>query len=206
MIYIHYQMANTIKMSTIFFMSEFSKFPSSFISDQFVPYINEKEVQTIVKSLAHTIDQKYKGEELVLISVLKGSNVFLSDLVKNIRNVKVYIDFVSLSAVGRSKENNGTILLKKDVQTNILDKNVLIVEEIIDTGRALFFLKNRLLQANPRNIEIITLFDKPYKRAVPIKADYIGKQIEDQFIVGYGLDLDQYGRNFSEIYYLKYPN
>ena len=206
MIYIHYQMANTIKMSTIFFMSEFSKFPSSFISDQFVPYINEKEVQTIVKSLAHTIDQKYKGEELVLISVLKGSNVFLSDLVKNIRNVKVYIDFVSLSAVGRSKENNGTIILKKDVQTNILDKNVLIVEEIIDTGRALFFLKNRLLQANPRNIEIITLFDKPYKRAVPIKADYIGKQIEDQFIVGYGLDLDQYGRNFSEIYYLKYPN
>lgn len=199
-------MANTIKMSTIFFMSEFSKFPSSFISDQFVPYINEKEVQTIVKSLAHTIDQKYKGEELVLISVLKGSNVFLSDLVKNIRNVKVYIDFVSLSAVGRSKENNGTIILKKDVQTNILDKNVLIVEEIIDTGRALFFLKNRLLQANPRNIEIITLFDKPYKRAVPIKADYIGKQIEDQFIVGYGLDLDQYGRNFSEIYYLKYPN
>ena len=199
-------MANLGKMSTIFFMSEFSKFPNSFVSDQFVPYINEKEIQTIVKSLAHTIDQKYKGEELVLISVLKGSNVFLSDLVKNIRNVKIYIDFVSLSAVGRSKENNGTIILKKDVQTNILDKNVLIVEEIIDTGRALYFLKNRLLQANPRNIEIITLFDKPYKRAVPIKADYIGKQIEDQFIVGYGLDLDQYGRNFSEIYYLKYPN
>lgn len=187
-------------------MSESRKFPNSFVSDQFVPYINDEEIQTIVKSLAHTIDQKYKGEELVLISVLKGSNIFLSDLVKNIRNVKIYIDFVSLSAVGRSKENNGSIILKKDIQTNILEKNVLIVEEIIDTGRALYFLKNRLLQGNPRNIEVITLFDKPYKRAVPIKADYIGKQIEDQFIVGYGLDLDQYGRNFSDIYYLKYPN
>lgn len=187
-------------------MTEFTKFPNTFVSDQFVPYIEEQEIQTIVKSLAHTIDQKYKGEELVLIGVLKGSNVFLSDLVKNIRNVKVYIDFVSLSAVGRSKESNGSIIIKKDIQTNILDKNVLVVEEIIDTGRALHFLKNRLIQSSPRNIEIITLFDKPYKRAVPIKADYIGKQIEDQFIVGYGLDLDEYGRNFSDIYYLKYPN
>lgn len=199
-------MAILYSVGRIGFMSEFTKFPNTFVSDQFVPYIEEKEIQTIVKSLAHTIDQKYKGEELILVSVLKGSNVFLSDLVKNIRNVKIYIDFVSLSAVGRSKENNGSIIIKKDIQTNVLDKNVLIVEEIIDTGRALHFLKNRLIQSSPRNIEIITLFDKPYKRAVPIKADYIGKQIEDQFIVGYGLDLDEYGRNFSDIYYLKYPN
>lgn len=199
-------MAILYSVGRIGFMSEFTKFPNTFVSDQFVPYIKEKEIQTIIKSLAHTIDQKYKGEELILVSVLKGSNVFLSDLVKNIRNVKIYIDFVSLSAVGRSKENNGSIIIKKDIQTNVLDKNVLIVEEIIDTGRALHFLKNRLIQSSPRNIEIITLFDKPYKRAVPIKADYIGKQIEDQFIVGYGLDLDEYGRNFSDIYYLKYPN
>lgn len=199
-------MAILYSVGRIVFMSEFTKFPNTFVSDQFVPYIKEKEIQTIVKSLAHTIDQKYKGEELILVSVLKGSNVFLSDLVKNIRNVKIYIDFVSLSAVGRSKENNGSIIIKKDIQTNVLDKNVLIVEEIIDTGRALHFLKNRLIQSSPRNIEIITLFDKPYKRAVPIKADYIGKQIEDQFIVGYGLDLDEFGRNFSDIYYLKYPN
>lgn len=199
-------MAILYSVGRIGFMSEFTKFPNTFVSDQFVPYIEKKEIQTIVKSLAHTIDQKYKGEELILVSVLKGSNVFLSDLVKNIRNVKIYIDFVSLSAVGRSKENNGSIIIKKDIQTNVLDKNVLIVEEIIDTGRALHFLKNRLIQSSPRNIEIITLFDKPYKRAVPIKADYIGKQIEDQFIVGYGLDLDEYGRNFSDIYYLKYPN
>ena len=183
-----------------------NKLPYNTASEQFVPYIEAHEIENIVESLAHTISQRYQGEELVLIGPLKGSMIFLSDLAKRIKNVKVYIDFVKLSAVGRSKESSGTIILSKDIKTNILDKNVLIVEEVIDTGRALFFLKNRLQQANPRNIEVITLFDKPYKRAVPLKADYIGKQIEDQFIIGYGLDLDEYGRNFSEVYYLKYPN
>lgn len=185
---------------------ELNKFPSNFVSDQFVPYINAKEIQSITESLAHTISQKYRGQELVLIGVLKGSTVFMSDLIKKIRNVKLYVDFVKISSVGRSKENNGTIIISKDISTNILDKNVLIVEEIIDTGRALHFLKTRIQQASPRSIEIMTLFDKPYKRAVPLKANFIGKQIDDQFIIGYGLDLEEYGRNFSEIYYLKYPN
>ena len=187
-------------------MSELSKFPSSFVSEQFVEYIDEKEVQTVVESLGHTISQKYKGQELVLVGLLKGSMVFMADLVRHIKNVKVYVDFMKVEAVGRTKESNGTIVITKDLSSDILNKNVLIVEEVIDTGRALNFVKERLAQAEPSNIEVITLFDKPYKRAVPVKADYIGKQIEDQFIVGYGLDLDQYGRNFSEVYYLKYPN
>lgn len=187
-------------------MSEFYKFPSDFVSDQFVEYIERSEIQSITESLAHTINQKYQGEELVIVGALKGSMLFLSDLLKHIRNVRIYVDFVKLSAVGRSKESNGTIVIDKDISTNILDKNVLIIEEIIDTGRALHFLKERLKQSSPRNIEILTLFDKPYKRAVPIKADYIGKQIEDQFIVGYGLDLDGYGRNIQDVFYLKYPN
>lgn len=186
--------------------NELSKFPSNFVSDQFVPYIDSKEISNITDSLAHTISQKYKGEELVMIGVLKGSSIFLSDLIKKIRNVKIYVDFVKIGSVGRGKESNGTIVLKKDISTNILNKNVLIVEEIIDTGRALHFLKNRLYEAGPRSIEIITLFDKPYKRAVPIKANFIGKQIDDQFIIGHGLDLEEYGRNFKDIFYLKYPN
>lgn len=185
---------------------ESPKFPSIFVSDQFVPYIEASEIDSITESLAHTISQKYSGQELILIGVLKGSSIFMANLIKRIRNVKVYVDFVKISSVGRSKENNGTIVITKDISTNILDKNILIVEEIIDTGRALHFLKNRLLQSGPRSIEIITLFDKPYKRGVPIKADFIGKQIEDQFIIGNGLDLEEYGRNFSNIYYLKYPN
>ena len=187
-------------------MSELYKFPSNFVSEQFVEYIDRKEIQSITESLAHTINQKYAGEELVIVGVLKGSLFFISDLMKKINNVKVTIDFLKITSVGRSKETTGTIIIEKDISTNIQDKNVLIVEEIIDTGRALFFLKERLAQAEPRSIEILTLFDKPYKRAVPIKADYIGKQIDDQFIVGYGLDLDGYGRNIRDIYYLKYPN
>lgn len=182
------------------------KFPSSFVQDQFESYIDQNEINSIVESLAYTINQKYKGQELVLIGILKGSMTFMSDLVRHIRDVKVYVDFVKLSAVGRGKESNGTILIKKDISTNVLDRNVLIIEEIIDTGRALHFLKNRLQSSGPRSIELITLFDKPYKRAVPIKADFIGKQIEDQFIVGYGLDLEEYGRNLTNVYYLKYPN
>ena len=87
-----------------------------------------------------------------------------------------------------------------------MDRNVIIVEEIIDTGRALLFLKQRLKLASPRSIEVITLFDKPYKRAVSVEADMIGKKIDDQFIVGYGLDLEDYGRNLQDVFYLKYPN
>ena len=183
-----------------------SKFPSSFMLDQFESYIDKNEINSMVESLAYTINQKYKGQELVLIGILKGSMTFMADLVRHIRDVKVYIDFVKVSAVGRSKESNGTILINKDISTNILDRNVLIIEEIIDTGRALHFLKSRLASSGPKSIELITLFDKPYKRAVPLKADFIGKQIDDQFIVGYGLDLEEYGRNLSDVYYLKYPN
>lgn len=188
-------------------MQDIQKFPSSgFVSDQFVEYIEKEEIQSITRSLAHTISQKYKNEELVLIGLLKGSMMFMADLARELKNVKVYVDFIQVEAVGRSKESNGTIVISKDIKTNILDRNVLIVEEIIDTGRALEFVKDRLKQADPRNIEIITLFDKPYKRAVPVKADYIGKQIDDQFVVGYGLDLDQYGRNCENVFTLKYPN
>jgi hypoxanthine phosphoribosyltransferase len=182
------------------------KFPSIFVEDQFVKYVDREEIKGIISSLGHTINQRYAGEELVLIGILKGSMTIMADLCRELSDVNVYIDFLSVKAIGRSKENNGTITIEKDISTNILGKNILIVEEIIDTGRALHFLKNRLQLSSPKSVEILTLFDKPYKRAVPIKADYIGKKIDDQFIIGYGLDLESYGRNFEDVYYLKYPN
>lgn len=187
-------------------MSELLKFPSNFVSEQFVEYIDRNEIERLTTELADKISTRYQEEELVIIGVLKGSMVFLSDLVKKVKNVKVYIDFVQLNSVGRSKESEGSIYIQKDIKTNIQGKNVLIVEEIIDTGRALHFLQNRLKLANPKGIETLTLFDKPYNRAVNIQIDYIGQKIENQFIVGYGLDLDEYGRNISDLYYLKYPN
>ncbi len=185
---------------------EKNKFPGTFVGSQFVKYIDAKEIKGIVETLGNTLSQKYQGQDLVLIGVLKGSMVFLADLAREIKGVKVYIDFVKLQAVGRSKENHGTITITKDFTTNLMDRNVVIVEEIVDTGRALSFLKKRVLLAQPRSLEIITLFDKPYKRAVNIQPDLTGKKIEDQFIVGYGLDLEDFGRNFEQVYYLKYPN
>jgi hypoxanthine phosphoribosyltransferase len=185
---------------------EKNKFPSSFVSSQFVPYIDAKEIKSIVETLGHALSQKYQGQDLVLIGVLKGSVMFLADLIREIKGVKVYVDFVKLQAVGRSKENHGTIILSKDLTTNILDRNVIIVEEVVDTGRALSFLKKRIQIGSPKSLEVVTLFDKPYRRAVNIQPDHIGKKIDDQFIVGYGLDLEDFGRNFEQLYYLKYPN
>jgi hypoxanthine phosphoribosyltransferase len=182
------------------------KFPSSFVSSQFVKYIDAKEINGIIESLGNTLSQKYQGQDLVLIGVLKGSMVFMADLIRQIRGVKVYVDFVKLQAVGRSKESHGSICISKDININLMDRNVVIVEEIVDTGRALSFLKKRIMLGAPRSVEVITLFDKPYKRAVNIQPDLTGKKIDDQFIVGYGLDLEDYGRNFEQVYYLKYPN
>jgi hypoxanthine phosphoribosyltransferase len=185
---------------------EKNKFPSSFASSQFVNYIDSKEIKSMVETLGNTLSQKYQGQNLVLIGVLKGSMVFLADLVRQIRGVKVYVDFVKIQAIGRSKEDHGTICITKDFTTNLMDRNVVIVEEIVDTGRALSFLKKRIQLAQPRSLEVVALFDKPYKRAVSIQPDFTGKKIDDQFIVGYGLDLEDYGRNIEQLYYLRYPN
>lgn len=186
-------------------MDEKYKFPDRFTSGQFLKYIDSSEIKGLVGSLGHTLSQKYSGQELVLVGVLKGSYTFLADLAREIRGVKVEIDFVKLAALGRTKENHGTIILERDITTNIEERNVVIVEEIIDTGRALKFLKERLLLSKPRNLEIVTLFDKPHRRTENIAPDFIGKKIEDQFLVGYGLDVENYGRNLEDIYFLKYP-
>lgn len=187
-------------------MNESQKFPSSFISNQFVPYIKAEEIDQITSSLAEQINQDYKGEEVVLIGILKGSFVFMSDLIKKIHGPLVYIDFVELESIERTKENKGTIRLSYDININISNKNVLIVEEIIDTGRALKFFMDHIKLSKPKSIEIVTLFDKAYQRTVDIKPKYIGKKIQNEFIVGHGLDLENYGRNVNDIYYLKYPN
>jgi hypoxanthine phosphoribosyltransferase len=187
-------------------MDEITKFPFTYEVSLFEPLIDEVELNDIVSSLAHTISKRYAGEELILIGILKGSIHIMADLAKKLEDVKVYVDFVKLEAIGRDKEHSGTITITKDISSNVAGKNILIVEEIVDTGRALAFLHDRLKLSNPRSIEILTLFDKPYKRAVPLEISYIGKKINDQFVVGYGLDLEEYGRNLKNVCYLKYPN
>lgn len=187
-------------------MSEHFKYPNNFIEDQFVPYFEEQELQNLVKNLGKQISEKYKGKELVVIGVLKGSMIFTADLLREVNGVEVVVDFIKIQSVGRSEENAGTITLQKDIKTDISGKNVLIVEDIVDKGRALDFIMKRLEASSPKSIEVITLFDKPYMRKVNVPLHYVGQKIDLLFIVGYGMDLDDYGRNLREVYYLKYPN
>ena len=187
-------------------MNEYQKFSDRFTQNQFEPYIKSSEIDSLTDSLAHTISEKYKGKELIVLGILKGSIVFLSDLIRKIEGVELYVDFLKLSALGRTESCDGTIVIDFDITLNVKDKAVLIVEEIIDTGRAVRFLMVRLAINQPLSMEVVTLFDKPYKRVINLVPDLIGKKVEDEFLVGHGLDLNEYGRNLKEVYFLKYPN
>lgn len=168
------------------------------IKDNILSFITKEEIAEMVKVLARQIDIEYEGKEVVLICPLRGSIHFLTDLSRAI-SLPQQIDFVYLKAV----EKGGAIKIIKDIGTNIAGKHVLIVEEIIDTGRTLSFLRNRLIASSPASLKIVTLLDKPARRELPIRADYIGKTIEDRYVVGYGMDSEEYGRNYPDIYVMK---
>src|SRR5207302_243253 len=131
--------------------------------------------------------------------------VFVADLVRRL-TIETEIEFVRLSSCGKARTSSGTVTILKDISADIRGKHVLIVEEIIDSGRTLKFLYERLKQSGPASVEIVTLLDKASKRIVDVDVKYVGRSIDDQFLVGYGLDLEERCRNLPDIYYLKYPN
>lgn len=159
--------------------------------------ISEDEIKDMVKRVASAIDRDYEGEDLVVIGVLTGAFIFVSDLVREM-NTHAIVDFMQVSSyVGT--ESTGEINIKKDISIDIKGKNVLVVEDIIDTGRTLKALKAKLLERGPKSLKICTAFDKPSRRVNDLKPDYNGITIPDQFIVGYGLDYDGAFRDFKEI-------
>lgn len=168
------------------------------MKESMVPFLTSEEIQILVKKLAKQIEFDYRNKELVLICPLRGSVHFAADLMRNL-SLKQQIDFVYVRATSRG----GAISIIKDISIDISGKDVLILEEVIDTGRTLSFLKNRLLSASPASLKIVTLLDKPARRELPIRADYIGKTIDDRYVVGYGMDIDEIGRNYPDIYNLK---
>ena len=174
------------------------------IRDRMTPFLTGSEIQDLVSKLARQIESDYRDKELVVICPLKGSVMFVADLMRKI-NLSQVVDFVSVSNEPPKGERKawGTVRMIKDISVNVTGKHVLICEEIIDVGRTLSFLKNRILLSNPASLKIVTLLDKPARRAVPLKPDYIGKSIEDRYVVGYGLDDGELGRNYSELYFLK---
>ncbi len=171
----------------------------------FTKYLSRHEIEAAVQAIATQINLDYKGKEIILIGVLKGAILFMADLMRSIE-CPTEVEFVRLSSYGKARTSSGTVTLLKDIQADIYNKHVLIVEEIIDSGRTLKFLYERLKAAGPASIEIVTLLDKASKRIVDVPVKYIGKTIDDQFLVGYGLDLEEHSRNLADIYYLKYPN
>ncbi len=163
--------------------------------------LTAEEIASTVKSLADQISQDYAGRELILVCVLRGAFIFLSDLIRHLK-IPVKVDFVRLASYGTGTKTSGLVEITKDIETPIEEKEVLIIEDIVDSGRTLQFLKERLELSHPRSVKICTLLDKKARREVKIEADYVGKEIENVFVVGYGIDFNERYRNLPDIYYV----
>ncbi len=159
-----------------------------------IPFITEDEIDEMVTDLAKQIEREYEGRDLVLICPLKGSILFCADLMRKL-NLPLVVDFVHLTS-----PRNESVRILKDISEDIYKKDVLIVEEIIDAGRTLNFLCERVAASHPASLKIVTLLDKPARREIPIQPDYVGKTIDDRFVIGYGLDSEEVGRNYKDIY------
>ena len=164
--------------------------------------ISEEELSKIVKELGAKITEDYKDKNLLLVSILKGSVTFMGDLMREI-NIPCNIDFMAVSSYGSGTKSSGVVKIIKDLDSSIEGKVLLIVEDILDSGRTLNYIKEILLARNPKSIRICTLFDKPERRDVDLYADYIGSKVPNEFIVGYGLDYNEYYRNLPYIGVLK---
>lgn len=167
--------------------------------------LTEEDLQKIVKRVGKQISEDYKGStnKLILVSVLKGSVIFMGDLMRAI-DIPCYIDFMSVSSYGSGTTSSGVVKIVKDLDTNVIEgADLLIVEDILDSGRTLSYLKQLLSARNPKSIKICTLLDKPERRVVDLKADYVGSEIPDAFVVGYGLDYDEKYRNLPYVGILK---
>lgn len=164
--------------------------------------ISQKEIEAKVIELAKKIEKDYENQELLVVGVLKGAFVFVSDLVRNI-NLDLSIDFMAVSSYGMSTQSSGVVKINKDIEMDITGKNVIIVEDIIDTGLTLKYIKEYLSGKNAKSVRICTLLDKPSRRKCDVEVDYIGFEIEDLFIVGYGIDCKEKYRNLPYIAYVQ---
>ena len=160
--------------------------------------VSEKEIEGFVNTLAKQIEKDYNGKEFVMIGLLKGSISFMVDIMKKV-NLDFAIDFMVASSYGSATESSGNVEIKKDVSMPIANKDILIIEDIIDSGNTLSFIVKYLLSKGANSVKICTLFDKPLRRKVDIKPDYSGMIVPDEFIVGYGLD---YAENYRTLPYV----
>ena len=167
--------------------------------------LSEDKIRQKVQELGHCITHDYQNKDLFVIGILKGSIVFMSDLIRAI-SLPLQMDFMAVTSYGSSTKTSGVVRILKDLEADIISKDVLIVEDIIDTGLTLSYLKENLLSRNPASLRICAFLDKPSRRRVPIVPDYNGYEIPDEFVVGYGLDFDGNYRNLPYVGVIKKPD
>ncbi|HAU87898.1 MAG TPA: hypoxanthine phosphoribosyltransferase [Lachnospiraceae bacterium] len=168
------------------------------MKDKISVLISEKDVEERIKQLADQITKDYAGKEVHLICVLKGSIFFTCELAKRIP-LPVTLDFMSVSSYGNQTESSGRVKIVKDLDEPIDGKNVIVIEDIIDSGRTLSYLMDLLNARKPESLKLCTLLDKPDRRVTDVKVDYVGFEIPDKFVVGYGLDYAQKYRNLPYV-------
>ena len=173
------------------------------LKDKIKVLISEEELEKRVSELADKLNKDYAGETVTLISILKGSIIFAVDLSKKL-TMDVEFDFMDISSYGSEMTSSGIIKVNLDLEQQITGKNIVLVEDIIDSGKTLSYIKKHLLNQEPKDFKICTLLDKVDKKEIPTSiADYTGFEIPDKFVVGYGLDYDQKFRNLPYIGYLE---
>ncbi len=160
--------------------------------------IPEQDVRDRIKEMADALSEKYAGEEVLLVGILNGSVFFLTELAQKM-SIPVEIDFMAASSYGSGTESSGRVLVTKDLERSVKDAHVIIVEDIVDTGQTLHLLTEMIMERHPASFELAVLLDKPARRKVCLDADYIGFEIPDAFVVGWGLDYDQKYRDLPYI-------
>lgn len=164
--------------------------------------VDEEKIKVAVNRIAENLNRDLCGEPLLVIVILKGSTPFAMDLIRKL-NMPVQLDFMQVSSYGKSTESAGFINIKRDIEQDISGKNILIVEDIIDSGNTLYKLKTLFESRSAKSVKICTMLDKPSRRVVDVAVDYVGYEIPDEFVVGYGLDYDENYRNLPYIGVLK---
>lgn len=173
------------------------------MSERVEVLLTEREVDDRIQAIGEQISRDYAGRQVHLICVLKGGSFFMCELAKRI-TVPVSLDFMSVSSYGKDTKSSGVVKIVKDLDESIKGKDVLVVEDIVDSGRTLSYLMEMLGDRGPASLRLCTLLDKPERRVVPVHVDYTGFEIPDEFVVGYGLDYDQRYRNLPYIGIVKF--
>lgn len=166
--------------------------------------LTEDEIKIKVKEMGKQITADYKdsGRELIVVSILRGSLIFAADLIREL-NISTTLDTMVVSSYGAATKSSGVVKINKDLEEDIIDKDVLIVEDIVDTGLTLAYLKKTLMARSPHSVKVCTFLEKPDRKEVEVEVEYSGFSIPDEFVVGYGLDFDQKYRNYPGVASLK---